>query len=375
MKKHKQKYRSKFWKRLPVRAYLLFLLSVFFSFSIFGFAEDLLQNLSNPVQVTLIWSIYSGCVAVGYAFSFTKNLKALIFVIIFQVVLILVPWPNIFANAYLPAKSSKLIFDAVCIYFGVILGYIFFIRFITREGIKQIQLKTEMDLAEEMHDVLVPSIQFNSEKFEVYGKSNPASEIGGDLIDLFKNNEHITAYIADVSGHGINAGLLMGMFKSALYSGLDSGITLTELINKTNKTLHKLKKPNMFVTGSMIRFYPDFSLEYLTAGHLPILFFNKQLNKVEHLLIKQIPITVKEDFSFSSRFVNYSAGDIFVLLTDGLTEVMDKKGRQFGIDKIEKILIDNCNENAKRIFDYIFQDINKFGEQKDDQSAIIIKSI
>lgn len=168
---------------------------------------------------------------------------------------------------------------------------------------------------------------------------------------------------------------LMGMFKSALYSGLDSGITLTELINKTNKTLHKLKKPNMFVTGSMIRFYPDFSLEYLTAGHLPILFFNKQLNKVEHLLIKQIPITVKEDFSFSSRFVNYSAGDIFVLLTDGLTEVMDKKGRQFGIDKIEKILIDNCNENAKRIFDYIFQDINKFGEQKDDQSAIIIKSI
>ena len=374
MKKIKLKYRHAFWEKLPLSAYFLFLLSVFFSFSIFGYAEDLLDKLANPVTVTIILSVYSGCIGAGYAYTFTRNIKALAFVIIFQLGLMFVPWHHIFTGANSLSRSSKLIFDAIGIYTGVVLSYVFFIIFITREGIKQIRLSTEMDLAAEMHKVLVPAIEFNDERFDIYGKSNPASKIGGDLIDLYKTNDQLTAYIADVSGHGMNAGLLMGMFKSAIYSKLGGDITLTKLINETNKTLHKLKKPNMFITGSMIRFYPDSSIEYLTAGHLPVLYFNKEANKVEHLLIKQIPLTVKEDFDFTSKLIKYTAGDIFVLLTDGIIEVMDAKGEQFGLERIEKILIDNCNEIPKRVFELIMKEINKFGKQKDDQSAIIIKS-
>ena len=371
MKKNKQKYHRAFWKKLPLGAYLLFLLSVFFSFSIFGYAEDLITKLANPVVLTIILSVYSGCIGAGYAYTFTRNIKALAIVIIFQIGLLFVPWRHIFPVA--SSQSSKLIFDAIGIYAGVTFSYVFFIIFITREGIKQIQLSTEMDLAAEMHEVLVPKIEFNDERFDIYGKSNPALKIGGDFIDLYKSTDHLTAYIADVSGHGMNAGLLMGMFKSALYSRIDGGIVLTKLINETNKTLHKLKKPNMFITGTMIRFYPDSSMEYLTAGHLPVLYFKKELNKVEHLLIKQIPLTVKEDFEFTSKLIKYSVGDIFILLTDGIIEVMDEKRNEFGLERIEKILIDNYNESSKRIFDLIMESINKFGKQKDDQSAIIIK--
>ncbi len=285
------------------------------------------------------------------------------------------PWQKIFAGDVIPSHSSKLIFDAISIYLGVILGYVFFIIFISREGIKQVRFKTEIDLAAEMHDVLVPSIEFNNGTFEVYGTSKPALEIGGDLIDLYKSEKHLTIYIADVSGHGINAGLLMGMFKSAIHSWLSGDVQLTRLIHQTNNTLHKLKKSNMFVTGSIIRFYPDSSVEYLTAGHLPVLYYKKNSNAIEHLLIKQIPITVKEDFNFLSRFINYSKGDVFVLLTDGIVEVMDKNGEQFGLDKVEKILIENNTGSARQIFDKIMQELNKFGKQKDDQSAIIVKSL
>lgn len=374
MKRNRYTYYA-FWKKLPSRAYFIFILSVFFSFSVFGTAFDLLQNLSPPLPLTIFWSVYSGCVSAGYAYTFTRNRKALIFIIILQFGLPFIHWHEIFAGDITLSHSSKLIFDAICIYLGVSLGYVCFIIFITREGIKQVRFKTEIDLAAEMHDVLVPSIEFNNEKFEIYGKSKPALEIGGDLIDLYKNEKHLTVYIADVSGHGINAGLLMGMFKSAIHSWLGGDIKLTKLINETNKTLHKLKKSNMFVTGSIIRFYPESSVEYLTAGHLPILYYSKNSNIIEHLLIKQIPITVKEDFIFSSRFINYSMGDVFVLLTDGIIEVMDKNGEQFGLNKVEKIIMDNCTGSTRQIFEKIMNEVNEFGKQKDDQSVIIIKSL
>ncbi len=371
----KQKYRRSFWQKLPIKAYSLFALSVFFSFSIFGFASDLLNKLSEPVPLILVLAFYCGVVAVGWAYSFTRNRKAIIWALILQFGLMFIPWNEIFPNTNNLIQSHKLIFDAVGIYLGVILGYIFFIILITHEGIKQIELKTEMDLASGMHQVLVPPIDYKDNKFEIFGKSNPALEIGGDLIDLYKSEKHLTAYIADVSGHGIDAGLLMGMFKSALYSRLESDITLTNLINEANKSLHKLKKPNMFITCSMIRFNSDYSIEYLNAGHLPVLYFNKGQKRVEHLLIKQIPITVRNDFSFTSKIINYFSGDIFLLLTDGIVEVMNEKGDELGINKIEEILIENSDQNAGQIFDRLMVEVNKFGKQKDDQSAIIIKVI
>ncbi len=335
----------------------------------------MLQNLSPPISLTLFWSAYSGCVGVGWAYAFSRNRKALVIVIIFQLGMLFIPWNYIFAGLGILSKSSKLIFDAILIYFGVSMGYVFFLIFITREGIKQFRLKTEIDLAAQMHDILVPSIDFNNGKFEVYGKSKPALDIGGDLIDLYKNDNHLTVYIADVSGHGIDAGLLMGMFKSAIHSWLGSDSSLPKIINEINKTLYKLKKPNMFVTGSYIRFYSNYSLEFLIAGHLPILYYSKNLNTVELLLIKQIPIAVKDDFVFSNRSMNYSKGDIFVLLTDGIVEVMDNNAEMFGLNKIEKILLDNCSESSKNIFSLIMNEINNFGKQQDDQSAVIIKSI
>ena len=359
-----------------MRAYVLFALSVFFSFSIFGYTADMINKFAMPPAAVLFWSLYSGFVGAGFAYSFTRNMKALPVVLVVMITFMFVP-PDNYSNAGSIAANQnwKLIFDSAGIYASVILGYIFFIIFITQEGIKQIQMRTEMDLAAGMHEVLVPSIEFKNDKFEVYGMSNPALEIGGDLIDFYKDDGHFTAYIADVSGHGIDAGLLMGMFKAAVYSKLTGDISLTRLANDVNKILHKLKKPAMFITCSMIRFNQELPVEFITAGHLPILHFQKDLNIVSHLLIKQIPITVKEDFAFISSTAKYSEGDIFVLLTDGIVEVMDKGGEEFGLSNVEKILIENHNETAKYIYDRLTESVKAFGKLADDQSAIIIKSL
>ena len=375
MNSKKTKYRHEFWERLPLRAYLLFILSVFFIFSIFGFAGDLVSNLSFSVPVVILWCIYSGIVGAGYAYSFTRNIKALPFVIIFMLIFIFSPFNNFYSNNIIEGSEWKQIFDGIGIYVSVILGYIFFITFVTLEGIKQIRMRTEMDLAENMHRVLVPPIEFQNNELDVYGLSYPALELGGDLIDLIKNEKYITASIADVSGHGMDAGLLMGMFKTALHLELSEDKSVAEIVNDVNKVLSKLKKQNMFVTCSVIRFHPDNKAEFVTAGHLPILHFQKETQTIKQLLTKQIPVAVKEDFTFTSNSINYSSGDVFILLTDGIIEVMNKAGELFGMDNVEALLLNKNNEYPKAIFDYIFEQANAFGKRADDQSAIVIKTL
>lgn len=356
-----------------MRAYMVFSLAVFFSFSIVGFVDDLFSKLATPIPMVIIWSVYSGSVASGYVYGFTRSLKSLPYIIFVQVGFLFIPWSSLFPWMRVVNESQKLMFDGFGIIVGVILGYIFFVSFIRGEGIKQIRMQAEMDMASAMHDVLVPAIDFNSPKFEIYGYSNPAQEIGGDLIDFSSNEKHTTCYIADVSGHGIDAGLLMGMFKASIHSMIQRDISLTDLINETNRNLFDLKKKSMFITCSILRLYPNKTAEFVIAGHLPILHFQKEIGKVSRLMVKQIPVTAKSDFIFTSRSINYSSGDLFVFITDGMNEAMNKKGELFGLDNIEKLVVKNNLESSKKVLNIIMNEVKKYGKQTDDQSAIIVK--
>jgi serine phosphatase RsbU (regulator of sigma subunit) len=80
-----------------------------------------------------------------------------------------------------------------------------------------------MELATEIHRVLVPAINTRIVDFEFYGGSLPGSEIGGYLLDVVQGHGSWTAYIADVSGHGVAPGVVMGMVKSAARRRLSSG--------------------------------------------------------------------------------------------------------------------------------------------------------
>jgi serine phosphatase RsbU (regulator of sigma subunit) len=78
-------------------------------------------------------------------------------------------------------------------------------------------MQTELSLAHGIQARLVPDITLQTSRFEVYGRSIPGTEMGGDLIDLIESDDGgLLAYVADISGHGLAAGQLMGMLKAAL---------------------------------------------------------------------------------------------------------------------------------------------------------------
>ncbi len=376
MPNRKPDYRKAFWKNLPPGSYAIVLAAIFFTFSNIGFIVDILNAGRLPAGKLLGNVIFAGLTAIGYVHSFTRNMKIFPLVLLFQIgfTVFLAQPDGTMPDE--PVSKSRLVLDGLGIMFFMILGYVFFIIFISREGRKQIILRTEMNLAREMHEVLAPAIHFREDhRFEIYGRTLPAEEVGGDLLDVYRGESLLTAYIADVSGHGVAAGLLMGMFKSAMHAHLQQNLPLPETLNRANRSLYHLKKKTMFLTCACIRFSESKTAEFSLAGHLPILHYRAESASLEHLRISQIPLSVKPDYEFSSRQISYSPGDWFALFTDGLIETVDAKDREFGLERLEKLLLENRSLPPQQLFETALAEINRHGAQTDDQTFLVIRCL
>ena len=132
----------------------------------------------------------------------------------------------------------------------------------------------EIELAGDIHRHLVPAIATTADRFEFHGMSLPSQAVGGDLVDLVQLDRGWIGYVADVSGHGVGSGLLMGIVKSAVRTRLRQDATLAGLLTDVNPVVFDLSKPNMFVTLAAVQSDGTDRLTFATAGHLPILHYS-----------------------------------------------------------------------------------------------------
>jgi sigma-B regulation protein RsbU (phosphoserine phosphatase) len=339
-----------FWRRMPARSTSLFLLTVFFIFAPIGFIWDIWAGGGLSIERVWLNVLYSGVVSIGYAFSFTRSFKILPLVIVFQC----------------------LIFDGAGIMVCIIVAYIIFINFITKEGIKQIELSKEMELAGEIHRVLVPDLDTNNNRFEITGRSNPTDEVGGDLIDMISHQNETIVYMIDVSGHGVGPGLLTGMFKASFRSIYEKGKTLHTIVNNLNKILLDQRKKGLFITFGGLRFHDDDHIEMLLAGHPPMIHIDKD-GKFEELKITQLPLLTLRNVEYDKLIVNSKPGDLFIIYSDGIIETSNKKREQFGFERFQKILLTSCKLPTGEISEKVYDELNAYGSSQDDQSLIVIR--
>lgn len=369
----KKYYVKEFWKNLKSISYYKLLLTIFLIFSEIGFASDIFQGFKQSYGFLALNVLFSGFLGTMYAHSFIKQRK-LIPVTLLIHILYSVNVSDFTKNSTLQTvPHEKYIVFGIALIITIILAYIFLMNFITTEGIPQIKLRAEMDLAKEMHKALVPEIKIETNKFLIYGKSIPIDEVGGDLVDVCFKDEEMLCYIADVSGHGISSGLFMGMFKSSVHTILMKDFTVEGIFNDSNKSLYSLKKQNIFLTAAAIIFKQNNILEYSVAGHLPILYFDSSKNELKKLLNKQIAISVKHDFNYTGEKFNYQSGDIFILLSDGLTEVFNVNKIGYGLEKFINVIEKNISRSPDELYSILLKNVNEYGNQIDDQSLLIIK--
>ena len=214
----------------------------------------------------------------------------------------------------------------------IVIGYTLVFVVMAREGKRFFHIHAEVELASEIHRALVPAIDLRVGGFEIYGRSLPSGEVGGDLVDAFVRPEDGSwfAYVADVSGHGVSSGVLMAMLKSAMRMSLRQNHETGKMLDEVNNVFYSLKAPNSFATLAAINFEEQSGLGVVVAGHLPIL--HSDGHEVRELDTPGLPVGILPDSEFRAIALDLKTGEMLAIVTDGLTEIFDKKGEEAGTD-------------------------------------------
>jgi serine phosphatase RsbU (regulator of sigma subunit) len=231
--------------------------------------------------------------------------------------------------------------------------------------------QAEIAIASDIHRVLVPVVDRRIGDFEFLGWSHASGDVGGDLVDLVEHDDGWLGYVADVSGHGVGSGVVMGMFKSALRMRVRAGGSIASLLDDVHGVLMPLKQPQMFVTVACVRHGPGDQVECAVAGHLPILRARNGL--VEEVTSPQIAVGMFDETTFCSSSAECLPGDLFALLTDGLIEVFDGERNELGLDWAKGVLRSSGDQPLSAIADRLFADARAFGAQLDDQTVLLIR--
>jgi sigma-B regulation protein RsbU (phosphoserine phosphatase) len=209
------------------------------------------------------------------------------------------------------------------------------------ESLRQAALKKEMELAARMQKMLIPNndIMPDNKDISLKGFYFPHFEVGGDYYDCIRLSPSITGFcIADVSGKGISAAILMSNFQASFRALFTADINLISLIHKLNSLVLLSASGEKFITFFVARYYQDSgSLEYINAAHNPPVFYNTVTGEIINLktscvglgMIDEIPRIEKSEIIIK----DYSK---IVCYTDGLSELKGEDGIDIGTKEIIK---------------------------------------
>jgi hypothetical protein len=351
--------------------------AIFSLFVILGPMTDVIGGGRQATAVLVINSLLGGCLAIGYAFGSMRRrwpLMAAAFVL--QILWIWCARHLDERFPMLPAElaASRLRTDAMLTLIALTASYTCFLWFINGTAARYLRAQAEIGLAREIHRVLVPAVGTSAQGFEFVGFSIPSGEVGGDLVDVVQHGDRWIGYVADVSGHGVSSGVVMGMFKSAMRARLLAGGTLAQLLRDLNAVLLPMMQPSMYVTCACVQGTAGGALEFTVAGHLPLLKVAAGSARVEEITIPQIPVGMFADYAFLSDSLRLDPGDLLVLLTDGLTEVFDRQDRELGLEGAKRVIAECASMPLQTIGDRLVAVARAHGTQIDDQTVLLIRA-
>ncbi|MDY6915662.1 MAG: PAS domain S-box protein [Candidatus Cloacimonadota bacterium] len=214
-------------------------------------------------------------------------------------------------------------------------------------------LLNELEIAASVQQYLLPNWLVYEKEIIFSSAYTPSSQVGGDIFDIKQIGERkYVLYVGDISGHGVQAALLMTAVRSTISMLINSErkeIKPYKIINKLNRIISK----ELFHQNYLTMIFTIIDLEknkisYLNAGHPPILKYNMQTQKTEILPTKGgIPIGWDKDYNYKKEeqdSIEISETNLYFLYTDGIFECQDKKRNQLGLPGFRKFL-DNNIEN------------------------------
>jgi phosphoserine phosphatase RsbU/P len=242
-----------------------------------------------------------------------------------------------------------------------------------KDNLAQIAIKKEIELASEMQAMLFPNKLPNDNKLDVAAKYIPHHLIGGDYYDFIQlNSDEIAFCIADVSGKGVPAALLMSNFQASLRALIKRTTSLTELATELNYNILNNAKREKFITAFIGKYNcVTRNLQFINAGHNPpVLLVGHQTKQ----LIEGCTILGMFDNlpSITEKNIIIPIDSKLICYTDGVTEQVNSDTQEFGIERLEQLLLKSKDQSITNTIQLVITELDGYRKTIDCSDDIAL---
>lgn len=250
------------------------------------------------------------------------------------------------------------------------------------EALQNERYKEELKIAKMVQKSLLPDVLEKDDDFDIAAFSESADEVGGDYYDTLRTNPNeVSLIIADVSGKGTTAAFHMSQMKGIFHSLAQDCIEPDTFMKRANQALVYCLERGSFISATFFVINTqEKKVRYSRAGHCPVLYYHAAQDSVEYLRDKGIALGMVRNKSYGNFIqaneFEYRSGDIMVLYTDGITEAKDKKGEEFGYDRLTQVLVEVKDLSPKLIQEHMINKLYEFSGTRninDDYTTMIVK--
>jgi len=245
------------------------------------------------------------------------------------------------------------------------------------QSIEMEKMERELELAARIQKDFLPKSDPAFARFGVAGKNVPCLQVGGDYYDYIPiDGGRIGLAVADVSGKGVSASLLMASLRAALQSEVRPHYELPAMAAKLNEFVHRSSAINSFITF----FFAELNtatgeLTYVNAGHNAPLILGCD-GGVRTLPSTGLCLGMLPEMTFEEGRETLAPGEIMILYTDGLSESRNAANEEYGADRLAEVCRKNPETSAREMMDAIFRDLEAFTNRApaaDDRTLVIVR--
>jgi sigma-B regulation protein RsbU (phosphoserine phosphatase) len=257
---------------------------------------------------------------------------------------------------------------------------------------KQRLINQELNTARNIQTSFLPQTIPQVDGWDIAAFWRPMLSVAGDFYDFYLLPDgRLAVLIADVSGKGVPAALFMALSVTVLRFAMGLGFSPCELLYRANDSILADQRSKMFATTFVA--YLDAAsgfVQFASAGHNPPLLYRadpymNSLDKrncknlaCEYLEASGVALGIFEEVGFEEKYRQMKTGDVLVLYTDGITEILDANGDEFGEERLERLLTESAPCTAEEIKDRIMRAVSVFsqdGTPYDDETLVVVKRV
>jgi sigma-B regulation protein RsbU (phosphoserine phosphatase) len=225
---------------------------------------------------------------------------------------------------------------------------------------EQRALESDLSLAARIQHALLPKPDLAPVGWDVRYHYQPAGMVSGDYCDLFETHGGLLFMLGDVSGKGVAASMLMSHLRATFRSLAEAGLPLHRMVEDANRIFCESTLAGQFATLVVGRADHDGSVEFVSAGHLPVLHIHRDGATPKDST--GVPLGMFCTTRFPVHRLTLAHGELLFLYTDGLTESRNRAGAEYGLLRIRTLAAPHMGIDPAGLISKCLEDLLSFGE-------------